>query len=596
MAFQKKKWDGNKKWDKAGGKKWDKDGGGGGDGSGFQDFKTDLRLRDIKDAEAIDNKYGFNRITDLREETGYLLNMHSTEMLDDDKRLVAAVDYYFVQEDGARFKATVPFRPYVSVKKECWQETSVFMAKKFSSVITSMETVTKEDLDLANHLVGIKQSYLKLSFLNTNDLQKARKDISFAVRKNKETAKSSTAYTELLAGAMEARSDERERGSSAASRSNPMDQIIDIREHDVPLHVRVSIDLSIFVGSWYRVKCRGGNERPIITKREDLIERPDCIVLAFDIETTKLPLKFPDANIDQIMMISYMIDGQGYLITNREIISADVDDFEYTPKPEFEGNFVVYNEKNELATLQKFFDHVLEVRPHIFVTYNGDMFDWPFIEARAAIHGMDMAREIGFMKNREGVYCCRPAAHMDAYCWVKRDSYLPVGSQNLKAAAKAKLRYDPVQVDPEDMCRMANEQPQEMANYSVSDAVATYYLYMKYVHPFCYALCTIIPMEPDEVLRKGSGTLCESLLCVEAFRANIIFPNKHETILNPTTEGGQVMDSETYVGGHVEAIESGVFRADIPCRFRMVPEAFQKLHDDVEETMKRAIEVEEGIP
>lgn len=49
---------------------------------------------------------------------------------------------------------------------------------------------------------------------------------------------------------------------------------------------------------------------PIITKREDLIERPDPIVLAFDIETTKLPLKFPDANTDQIIMISYMIDGQ----------------------------------------------------------------------------------------------------------------------------------------------------------------------------------------------------------------------------------------------------------------------------------------------
>jgi DNA polymerase elongation subunit (family B) len=49
---------------------------------------------------------------------------------------------------------------------------------------------------------------------------------------------------------------------------------------------------------------------PIITKKEDLIERPDPIVLAFDIETTKLPLKFPDANTDQIIMISYMIDGQ----------------------------------------------------------------------------------------------------------------------------------------------------------------------------------------------------------------------------------------------------------------------------------------------
>lgn len=44
--------------------------------------------------------------------------------------------------------------------------------------------------------------------------------------------------------------------------------------------------------------------------------------------------------------------------------------------------------------------------------------------------------------------------------WVKRDSYLPVGSHNLKAAAKAKLGYDPVELDPEDMCRMATEEPQ----------------------------------------------------------------------------------------------------------------------------------------
>lgn len=77
----------------------------------------------------------------------------------------------------------------------------------------------------------------------------------------------------------------------------------------MPYHVRVSIDMKVFCGSWYSVRSRG-NEVPLITKRDDLIERPDPIVLAFDIETTKLPLKFPDANTDQIMMISYMIDGQ----------------------------------------------------------------------------------------------------------------------------------------------------------------------------------------------------------------------------------------------------------------------------------------------
>ena len=67
------------------------------------------------------------------------------------------------------------------------------------------------------------------------------------------------------------------------------------------------------------------------------------------------------------------------------------------------------------------------------------------------------------------------------------------------------------------LIRYAVEHPQILANYSVSDAVATYYLYMKYVHPFVFSLCNIIPLNPDDVLRKGSGTLCETLLMVRCF-------------------------------------------------------------------------------
>ena len=39
---------------------------------------------------------------------------------------------------------------------------------------------------------------------------------------------------------------------------------------------------------------------------------------------------------------------QGYLITNREVIGADVEDFEYTPKPEYEGPFTIINEPDEV--------------------------------------------------------------------------------------------------------------------------------------------------------------------------------------------------------------------------------------------------------
>lgn len=42
----------------------------------------------------------------------------------------------------------------------------------------------------------------------------------------------------------------------------------------------------------------------------------------------------------------------------RSIVSEDVEDFEFTPRPEFDGPFIVFNEADEKQTLIKFFDHV----------------------------------------------------------------------------------------------------------------------------------------------------------------------------------------------------------------------------------------------
>ncbi|KAK0148516.1 DNA polymerase epsilon catalytic subunit A [Merluccius polli] len=574
-------------------------GGGGGDQENQDDGSAAKRLERSQFTDEMDSRFGFERMKDPGEKTGWLVNMHPTEILDDDKRLISAVDYYFIQEDGSRFKAALPFKPYfyVATKKNCEREVISFLSKKYQGKVAKLEIVPKEDLDLPNHLVGLKRNYIKLYFNTVDDLIKVRREISPAVRKNREREQSNDAYTAMLSSALSGGNITMEEEDGRYKKiSDQLDNIVDMREYDVPYHIRLSIDLKIHVAHWYNVRYRGSAYPPEIIRRDDLVERPDPVVLAFDIETTKLPLKFPDAETDQIMMISYMIDGQGYLITNREIVSEDIEDFEFTPKPEYEGPFTVFNEVDEVALIQRFFDHIIETKPNIFVTYNGDFFDWPFVETRATQHGLSMYKEIGFQKDNQGEYKSSQAIHMDSYRWVKRDSYLPVGSQNLKAAAKAKLSYDPVELDPEEMCRMATEEPQTLATYSVSDAVATYYLYMKYVHPFIFALCTIIPMEPDEVLRKGSGTLCEALLMVQAFHANIVFPNKQEQVFNKLTDDGHVLDTETYVGGHVEALESGVFRSDIPCRFKMNPAAFDFLYEKVENTLRHAIEEEEKIP
>ena len=266
-----------------------------------------------------------------------------------------------------------------------------------------------------------------------------------------------------------------------------LDCIVDIREYDVPYTTRVAIDLELRCGAWYRTASFPTTEVFGGVKCEplkDMLVKAEPRVLAFDIECTKAPLKFPDAEHDQVFMISYMFDGQGYLIINREVVSKDIEDFEYTPKAQYPGPFRIFNEVDEAALLRRFFDHCQELRPNIWVTFNGDFFDWPFLDKRAAKHNMVMEKEIGVAEisagrssgkggkgRSNGEYRGRCSVHMDAFAWVNRDSYLPMGSRGLKAVTKYKLGYDPVEVNPEEMVQYASERPQHMAAYSVSDAV-----------------------------------------------------------------------------------------------------------------------------
>ena len=350
--------------------------------------------------------------------------------------------------------------------------------------------------------------------------------------------------------------------------------ILDIREYDVLYKSRVMIDKNIRCSFWYKVTFKDQFVHKLEVL-ENMNDRPEFVILAYDIECSKAPLKFPDAKVDCVMMISYMINGDGYLITNREFISEDIEDFEYAPNEAFKTSITVYNEPDEKSVLIKFLEHIKEVKPFIITTFNGDRFDFPFIEQRMIHHGINMEREIG-IANKTEEYCGNFTIHMDCFAWVERDSYLPQGSHGLKAVTKAKLHYDPIEVDPEDMIIFAKERPHILCQYSVSDAVATYYLYMKHIHDFIFALCTIIPFGPDDVLRRGSGTLCENLLMAEAFLKNIIFPNK-TIFAEEKFYNGHFLESETYIGGRVECMQNGVYRCDLDTEFNIDPKGFEEL-------------------
>lgn len=466
----------------------------------------------------------------------------------------------------------------------------VFLERKFEKKLSSVELVEKVDLDDINYLSGKYKRFIRLNFRTIADLLNVR-----AIIKGRLDQRNNKSEEQTFEDIFESR---------ALRPDDLLDSISDIREYDVNYHIRVCIDWNIRCSHWYTVTFKD-NYIHTIEQNLDKAIKPDLrvlgillknlllinpIYLAFDIETTKQEMKFPDARIDEIMMISYAIDGEAYLITNRTIVSKDIEDFEYTPRPEYEGKVTVFNEANETSVIEKFFAHIREVKPMVIVTYNGDFFDWPFVEARAKVHNINMHQMIGISCFNEQ-YFGKYVVHMDCLHWVNRDSYLPQGSRGLKNVTKYKLGYNPIELDPEEMLPLARSDPQLLSQYSVSDSIATYYLYKKHIHDFIYALCTIIPTMPDDVLRAGSGTLCENLLMAAAYERNIIFPNKKKEEFEKFYKG-HLLNAETYIGGKVECINSGVYRDDVPTKFRLEPGAYHELTRDIEKIMDFAIETE----
>lgn len=239
----------------------------------------EARLQRALQADKTDLKFGFERHKDPVERCGWLINMNETEIQDEDKKLIAAVDYYFIEDDGSRFKVACPFYPYfyISAKKNSERELATYLNRKFAGMIKSIETIEKEDLDLLNHLTGLKKTYIKLSFLNTKDLKQIKGQLLPIIRKNKEREKSAATFSHVTGGVHD------DAQTAGGFKSDQMDNILDIREYDVPFHVRVAIDLKINTGHWYTVKVRGQMHVDIKLCPE-LLHRPDPVVMAFDIE------------------------------------------------------------------------------------------------------------------------------------------------------------------------------------------------------------------------------------------------------------------------------------------------------------------------
>lgn len=151
-------------------------------------------------AHSIDESMGFARYDSGRKKTGWLCNMHSTT-IEDEKTPGgrAGVDYYFLEEDGGTFKATVGYDPYflLAVRRGKEAEVEEWCRRKFEGLVKGVKQIQKEDLQMPNHLLGYRRIFLQLSFENVNDLLAVRKVILPVAENNKKSVNAMDTYAEV---------------------------------------------------------------------------------------------------------------------------------------------------------------------------------------------------------------------------------------------------------------------------------------------------------------------------------------------------------------------------------------------------------------
>ena len=151
-------------------------------------------------AQSIDDKMGFARYESGRKKEGWLVNVQPTSIEDD--RIPngrAALDCYFIEEDGSTFKATVEHEPYFIIATRRGRESEVEEWVKRvpgDGVVKSVRRVEKDDLNMPNHLMGYRRTFLELRFANVNDLMSVRRDIMPIAEKNKKNMNAMDTYAE----------------------------------------------------------------------------------------------------------------------------------------------------------------------------------------------------------------------------------------------------------------------------------------------------------------------------------------------------------------------------------------------------------------
>lgn len=334
-----------------------------------------------------------------------------------------------------------------------------------------------------------------------------------------------------------------------------LDSVIDIREHDIPFYRRYLIDNNIIPMDVVSIKGEIIESHDSIKNNYDnleiinLSEVPKSLnksisefnILAFDLEVYN-PRGLPKADCDEIIMIGVTSN-----FGIREVLSTK------NKIKNIENSFVRQcNSEKEM--IEEFIKIIKNNQIDIIVGYNSDNFDFPYLNTRASLYGLNLdfgidGSDIKFIKRGfADAASFKGIIHVDLYLVMRR--YMSLDRYTLERVYYELFGEEKKDVPGEIIWKYwdsDNEYLDELFDYSLDDVVSTLMIAQQTL-PLNLELTRIVGQPFFDITRMTTGQQAEWYLVKEAFKINEIIPNKPSvndiSKLQDKNEGGFVKEPE----------------------------------------------------
>lgn len=292
--------------------------------------------------------------------------------------------------------------------------------------------------------------------------------------------------------------------------------VLDKAEHDIPFARRWLLDHNVQPMNGVELAVEGNAVKKALLLDE---AKASFKVGVFDLETLS-PGRFSDAKLDQILMASFALQGKATVLSyGTGFKSKDVE---------------VFGSEKEMV--QGLADMIVKEGLDVVATYNGDLFDFPYVKERASKLGLRFAISSDgsepkiLRKGRDNAVKLVGLQHLDVYQMLRflsRFAVVNLIKFNLESVVASLYGDEKEKIGSEEINRIWKERNglDRLAGYCADDSKYTLKIAEQYL-PLIVELCKIVKQPLFEVGRASASMLVEFLIMAKCFETKRLIANR----------------------------------------------------------------------